>query len=82
MHLVPWKRDASHNSRAGHPGWRRCSSLTYSRYARSSRLAIRAPRSGIWYLFSGYRPLAATVHRRRWGVNGSRQILDLSRHLE
>ena len=29
---------------------------SYSRYARSSRLAIRAPRSGIWYLFSGYRP--------------------------
>lgn len=26
--LVPWKRDASHNSRAGHPGWLRCSSLT------------------------------------------------------
>ena len=33
--------------RAGHPVWRRCSSLTYSRYARSSRLASRAPRSGI-----------------------------------
>ena len=32
--------------RAGHPGWRRCSSLKYSRYSRSSRLAIRAPRSG------------------------------------
>src|SRR5947209_18000432 len=27
-----------------HPDWRRCSSLTYSRYARSSRLARRAPR--------------------------------------
>src|SRR5204862_4867199 len=28
--------------------WLRCSSLTYSRYARSSRLAIRAPRSGTY----------------------------------
>ena len=27
-----------------HPGWLRCSSLTYDRYARSSRLASRAPR--------------------------------------
>jgi len=33
--------------RARHPGWRRCSSLTYCRYARSSRLAIRPPRSEI-----------------------------------
>jgi hypothetical protein len=44
--LVPWKRDPSRNSRAGHPGWRRCSSLKYSRYSHSSRLASRAPRSG------------------------------------
>ena len=43
---VPWKRGLSPNSRAGHPGWLRCSSLTYAEYARSSRLAIRAPRSG------------------------------------
>jgi len=28
--LVPWNRDNSPNSRAGHPGWRRCSSLTYA----------------------------------------------------
>jgi hypothetical protein len=27
-----------------HPGWRRCSSLKYSRYSHSSRLAIRAHR--------------------------------------
>ena len=45
--LVPWKRDDSHNSRAGHPVWPRRSSLTYAQYARSSRLASRAPRSGI-----------------------------------
>ena len=32
---------------AGHPASRRCSSLEYSRYSRSSRLAIRAPRSGL-----------------------------------
>ena len=44
--LVPWKRGSSPNSRAGHPGWLRGSSLTYAEYARSSRLAIRAPRSG------------------------------------
>jgi hypothetical protein len=30
----------------GHPASRRCSSLTNSRFARSSRLAIRAPRFG------------------------------------
>ena len=45
----PSQRPESRNSltfRAGHPGWLRCFSLTYSRYARSSRLAIRAPRSG------------------------------------
>src|SRR5216110_2091331 len=46
--LVSRNSDSSHNSRAGHPGWLRCSSLTYSRYARSSRLAIRAPRSGTY----------------------------------
>src|SRR5436190_3724425 len=39
--LVSRNSDSSHNPRAGHPGWLRCSSLTYSRYARSSRLAIR-----------------------------------------
>ena len=44
--LVPWKRDESHNSRAGHPDWRRCSFLRYAQYPRSSRLASRAPRSG------------------------------------
>jgi ubiquinone biosynthesis protein len=36
-----------HNSRAGHPASRRCSSLTYAPHARSSRLAIRAPRPGL-----------------------------------
>ena len=36
--------DSRHNSRAAHPGWRRCSSLTNCRFARSSRLAIRARR--------------------------------------
>ena len=46
LHLVPWKHDASHNSRAEHPASLRCDSLTYVQYSRSSRLAIRAPRSG------------------------------------
>src|SRR5207244_1256495 len=41
----------------GPRGWRRCSSLKYSRYSRSSRLAIRAPRSAIWSSFSVDRPL-------------------------
>src|SRR5450432_3484849 len=31
-------------SRPMHPGWLRCSSVTYQQYAPSSRLAIRAPR--------------------------------------
>src|SRR5260221_13094844 len=31
-------------SRPIHPGWLRCSSVTYLQYAPSSRLAIRAPR--------------------------------------
>ena len=45
--LVPWKRDSYQNSRAGHPASRRCSSLKYAQYSRSSRLAIRAPRPGL-----------------------------------
>src|SRR4029077_18748490 len=46
--LVSRHSGSRHNSRAGHPGWLRCSSLRYSRYPRSSRLAIRAPRSGTY----------------------------------
>src|SRR5829696_6279747 len=45
---VPWKRDDSHNSRAGHPRWRRCSSVEYAQYSSSSRLASGAPRSGTY----------------------------------
>ena len=44
--------------RAGHPVWRRCSSLTYSRYAHSSRLASRAPRSGTLSPYFGIGTLA------------------------
>jgi len=33
--------------RAGPSASRRCSSLEYHQYSRSSRLAIRAPRSGL-----------------------------------
>jgi len=36
-----------HVFRAGHPALLRCSFLEYSRYPRSFRLAIRAPRSGL-----------------------------------
>jgi HlyD family secretion protein len=42
--LVPWKRDPSHNFRAGRLRWRRCC-FTHA-HARPSRLASRAPRSG------------------------------------
>jgi tetratricopeptide (TPR) repeat protein len=59
--LVPWNRDDSHHSRAGHPVWRRCSSLTYAQYARSSRLASRAPRSGPYASHHGSRGLALRV---------------------
>ena len=47
-----------HNSRAGHPGWRRCSALKYSRYSRASRLASRAPRSGTYATIRWDRTLA------------------------
>src|SRR6266566_328512 len=39
-----------------HPGGRRCSSLTYAGYARSSRLAGRAPRHPEMALLFLYRP--------------------------
>ena len=39
-----------------HPAGRRCSSLTYSRYARSSRLAGRAPRRPHWQPYSRASP--------------------------
>jgi hypothetical protein len=63
--LVSCNSDSSHNSRAGHPGWLRCSSLTYSRYARSSRLAIRAPRSGIYATTHCYGTLAEVSRLRQ-----------------
>src|SRR5688572_15064357 len=50
--------------RAGHSGSRRCSSLTYSRYARSSRLAIRAPRSKSTPQLTRDCPLAVGGRRR------------------
>ena len=49
----------SHNSRAGHPAWLRCSSLKYAQYSRSSRLAVRAPRSGTYATHHASRGLAA-----------------------
>src|SRR5438552_8313352 len=73
--LVSRNSDSSHNSRAGHPGWLRCSSLTYSRYARSSRLVIRAgppvrqPRRGPRAPRSGTQ---ATIH------GDETQMFDLS----
>src|SRR5262245_21119818 len=58
MKLVACPRGARTISRAGHPAWRRCSSLKYFRYSRSSRLPIRPPRSSIWSSFRADRPLA------------------------
>ncbi len=46
-HSVSRPSGSRHDSRAGHPASRRCSSLRYSRYPHSSRLAIRAPRPGL-----------------------------------
>src|SRR6476659_7133843 len=56
--------DSTHNSRAGHPASRCCSSLTYAQYARSSRLAIRAPRSGTYARNHCSRTLARNDPRR------------------
>ena len=52
----------SPNSRAGHPGWRRCASLKYAQYARSSRLATRAPRSGTLETDLGFGTMNGRVH--------------------
>ena len=52
-----------------HPDWRRCSSLEYPRYARSSRLASRAPRSDIHSTNDKDRPLA-----RRWRETAARSF--------
>ena len=49
----------------GHPDWHRCSFLKYSRYSRSSRLAIRAPRSGIHSRNHQDSPLGYFVNTRR-----------------
>jgi hypothetical protein len=49
VRLVACPRCFSTACRAGHPASRRCSSLKYRQYSRSSRLAIRAPRSGNRY---------------------------------
>ena len=65
-------RDAQHDSRAGHPASRRCSSLTYHRYAPSSRLAIRAPRHD-----SCSESLIRTLERHLALVDGRRRC---SRH--
>jgi hypothetical protein len=70
--LVSCPRDSRHNSPAGHPtstparkrarreprGWRRSSSFRYAPYPRSSRRAIRAPRSGPCATNHAHRTLA------------------------
>src|SRR5437773_3886243 len=71
--------DSSHNSRAGHPGWLRCSSLTYFRYARSSRLAIRAPRSGTYATNHCYGTLVGPIAPRPRSMS-RRALLRRARH--
>ena len=44
-------------SLAGHPDVRRCTALTYGRYAWLSRLTPRTPRVGIRYTSDQDRPL-------------------------
>src|SRR5438093_1283386 len=68
--LVSRNSDSSHNSRAGHPGLLRCSSPTYSRYARSSRLSIRAPRSGTYATNHCYGTLDDGNVQKCWGNPG------------
>ena len=63
--LVACHGHFSSASRAGHPVWRRCSSLKYCRYSHSSRLASRAPRSEIHYWNDRYRPLVGPPDRPR-----------------
>src|SRR4029453_12925131 len=79
--LVARTRRSRTTSRAGHPGWLRCSSFKYSRYSQSSRLAIRAPRSAIWSLFTVYGPLAPSRARgiihvmRAWQLVGGAMLV-------
>src|SRR5215210_4753911 len=61
--LVSRPHGSRHNSRAGHPAWRRCSSFKYGQYPRSSRLATRAPRSGTYATIHAVR----TLERPRCG---------------
>ena len=55
---------SSHNSLAGHPVRRRSSSLSLTRYARSSRLASRAPRCATYATNYGLRTLGSLCTSR------------------
>jgi hypothetical protein len=66
--VSPLKKD---HLAGGASRWRRCLSLTYAQYARSSRLASRAPRSAIWSFFSGGR---ATSPSQAWLGNGPLEL--------
>src|SRR5437763_16861695 len=61
--LVACPRHLYSRFRAGHPGWLRCSFVGYSRHPRSSRLAIRAPRSEIRRTTDADRPLVLSSAR-------------------
>ena len=55
--LVSCHRDSQHNSRAGHPACRRCSSVECAQYSPSSRLVSRAPGAGTYASNHGDRTL-------------------------
>ena len=67
-----------------HPVWLRCSSLTYTRYARSSRIASRAPRrsrcdAGFHHGLLMRRVVVSTICRgsRPWEPSGHLYVVDL-----
>src|SRR5450432_228398 len=62
-------------SRPSHPGWLRCSSVTYQQYAPSSRLASRAPRPRSSTDLAIRGPLAARLTLELFPTLG--QLVDL-----
>jgi circadian clock protein KaiC len=64
--LVACPRQLYSGFRAGHPARLRCSSIKYSRYSQSSRLAGRAPRSEIHCTTDEDRPLGCGLDEPKW----------------
>jgi hypothetical protein len=93
-HIVACPRHLYSVFRAGHPSstptrlprwgprlWLRCSSLRYSRYPQSSRLAIRAPRSEIRCTIDADRPLGRTRSKNHDPRNAENQLTKTSRNM-